>query len=458
MSKAVVLGGGLAGTLFARVLTEYADEVAVVDGARYPSSPGIRSGLPQAFHTHVLVAGGAQALDALLPGTVEALLAHGAHRRGLPSQTLIQSSDGWFRRHDTGAYLVSCSRWLTDHVVRHRALDGTAVSVLESTTVRGLAGDASRVTGVRVTLPDGRESVIGADLVIDATGRRSHAPRWLAALGCDAVGEEVVDSGLAYATRIYRAPDDLASTLPAIMIHPRGEKGHGATLFPIEGGRWTVTLTGTRGAAPPTDEQGFNACALGLPSPVVAELIAAAKPLGAARPFGATWNRRRYFERTRLPAGFLVAGDALVAVNPFYSHGMSIAALSALRLRRELAEGAADLQSALAEEADRSWRVATEKDRLQAGTLPAPPTDFESRVRADRAKRLLSSPSLMTEFFRSQMLLAPQACAGRPASREPDPPSSTDDAVAQYPGLADWWLSGRDPASPRAPGDDHDDR
>ncbi|MFH8384644.1 NAD(P)/FAD-dependent oxidoreductase [Kitasatospora sp. NPDC018058] len=454
MTRAVVLGGGFAGVLMAKVLSGHVDDVTLVEGGRYPAGPGVRSGLPQAFHSHVLVTAGAQALDTVLPGTLEDLLAEGAHRRGLPGDALILTSGGWFRRHDTGAFLVSCSRWLTDHVIRRRALADGAVAVRERTRALRLVGDASRVTAVVVGREDGSSETLRADVVVDATGRRSRAGEWLAAIAGSGVEEETVDPGLAYSTRIYRAPEDLAADLPAIMVHPRpaaGRPGYGATLFPIEGGRWIVTLTGTRAAAPPTDQRGFTDCAHGLGSPIVAELMAAAEPLGGVRPFRATANRRRFFERGPRPDGFLAVGDALTAMNPVYSHGMSIALLSAVRLDRELTRHGADpsvfpgLQAAMAEVAERAWRMATDQDRPRVGSAPG------HRAGAGMSRAVLGDPALMTELFRAQTLVPSPRSANPPHPRgpfaDPTPPRDTDEAVAQYPGLSQWWHSGR----PRQP-------
>ncbi|MFB6613929.1 NAD(P)/FAD-dependent oxidoreductase [Streptomyces sp. NPDC056367] len=461
MTRAVVLGGGFAGVLTAKVLSRHVDEVTVIEGGRYPRGPGVRTGVPQAHHSHVLVTAGAEALETLLPGTLEELRERGAHRRGLPDGALILSADGWFRRHETGAHLVSCSRWLMDHVIRERALAGGTVRVRERTRVLGLTGDASRVTGVVVAAEDGAGERIDADLVVDATGRRSRAGRWLAALGGPGVEEEVVDPGLAYSTRIYRAPSGLAAGIPAVMLHPGTEGGgpaHGATLFPVEDGRWIVTLTGTREATPPTDERGFTECVRSLRSPVVAELLAAAEPLGGVRPFRATANRRRYFERRPRTDGFLVVGDALTAVNPVHSHGMSVALLSALRLDRAWAEhgakpsGLPALQAAVAEVADTSWRMATEQDRARAGSGGRPPAASAGsaagqQMRARMARALLTSPALMSRLFRTQTLVPAQGAGDPPTPRgpsaHPDPPLGTDEAVAQFPALSEWWFSGR---------------
>ncbi len=82
--------------------------------------------------------------------------------------------------------------------------------------------------------------MISADLVVDATGRRSPALDWLAALGVPAIEEVKVPSGVSYATRLYEGSGDI----PAVMVHPKYTPARGGTLFPIEGDRWIVTMTG----------------------------------------------------------------------------------------------------------------------------------------------------------------------------------------------------------------------
>ncbi|MFG1963430.1 NAD(P)/FAD-dependent oxidoreductase [Nonomuraea sp. NPDC049028] len=473
MTRAVVLGGGFAGSLAGAVLARHADDVIVIEDDHYPSGPRARRGLPQSQHSHVLVAGGARALQELLPGTLEELFARGAHHRRLPGDALILAVAGWFRRLDTGAYLISCSRGLLDQVVRQRALG--AVPTWTGTRALGLVGDASRVTGVAVSREGAAPETIEADLVVDATGRRSKAPRWLAELGGAEIEETTVSSGLAYSTRVYQAPAELAGEIPAIMLHPRqvaGRPGQGATLFPIEDGRWIVTLTGTRGGEPPADERGFADFARSLRDPIVADLMAAATPLGGIRPYRDTSNRRRYFERARLPVGFVAIGDAVVAVNPVHSHGMSVAALSTLRLDRELTRrgldpaASAELQAAMTAEAESSWRMALAQDAGPAGRMAvaedagpggrmavaeeAEPagrreaTAFEREILARRTRALLSSPELAAEFFRAQTLMPARAekdgsAVARALRGEPDPLLTTREAVMQYPALHAWW-------------------
>ncbi len=62
------------------------------------------------------------------------------------------------------------------------------------------AAGVPQVTGVQ--LADGTE--LQADLVIDAMGRRSPLPGWLAAIGAREPAEEAEDSGFIYYTRYFR--------------------------------------------------------------------------------------------------------------------------------------------------------------------------------------------------------------------------------------------------------------
>lgn len=453
-----MLGGGFAGVLAACVFGRHGNDVTLIEADQYPARPGPRRGVPQAHHSHVLVTGGARAIDVLLPGTLAALREQGAHWRGMPSDTLVLASQGWFYRHRTDAYLVTCSRGLIDQVVRSRALDSDRISVWEGTRVLGLEGDVKRVSAVRV-LPrqSSEELVIRADLVVDAMGRRSKARGWLRSLCGLVVDEVTVDSGLAYATRVYHAPSDAAAEIPAIVIHPRpanGQPGRGATLYPIEDGQWIVTLTGTRGGEPPMNAEGFDRFARSLPHPIVSKLIGAAYPASQVRPYRATSNRRRLYEAVTLPDGFFAIGDAVTAVNPIHSHGMSIAALSALRLARELESTTTslslsnDLQRAMVDETEKSWRMAVKQDgesiELQEGgrqQLSA----FERKLRDHASRALLGSPAVAARFFGAQALIDAEATADtfsvlhEMSSGDTAPMLTADEAIGQYPALAKWW-------------------
>jgi 2-polyprenyl-6-methoxyphenol hydroxylase-like FAD-dependent oxidoreductase len=368
MTRAVVLGGGLAGLLAARALTGHVDEVTVIERDRYPDGPQLRRGVPQAAHGHLLMAGGARLIDRLLPGTVDRLLALGSHRIGLPSGAVSLTAYGWLRRFPAAGFMITCSRPLIDWVVREQVLADPRITVREGTAVTGLAGSATAVTGARVRPDGGLEHELPADFVVDATGRGSRLNGWLAGLGAPPVAEDVVDTGMAYATRVFRAPREFP---PVVLYadHREPRPGQNGALLPIEGGRWIVTLSGTRGGEPPTDEAGYRAFAEGIRHPLIAELIADAEPLTEVRGTRSTVNRRlRLPDPATWPQNLVVVGDAFAAFNPVYGHGMSTAARAAVALqgtldRRGLAPGtAATAQRLVSAAVDDAWLLATQQD------------------------------------------------------------------------------------------------
>ena len=382
--RALVLGAGIAGMLAATAVARHLDGVTVIDRDRLPDGPVPRPGVPQANHVHALLSGGARAIDALLPGTLDRLWAAGAHRIALPADMIALTPQGWWRRFSEMQFLVGCSRHLLDWAVRDQALRDDRISVLSAAEVRGLAGTADRVTGAIVRDRDSAaERVIHADLVIDATGRGSKAAGWLAGLGLPAVPEELVDPGLAYASRMFRVPDGCAAGFPHItvqMVPGTGLPGTGGALLPIEDGRWLITLAGTRSAEPPAGEHEFEPFARRLRHPVIADMIRAAVPIGPVHGFRSTANRRRHFAKMPVwPEGLVVLGDALCTFNPVYGHGMSVAAQSAALLADELGgDGlrpgtARRVQRAVDGVAAAAWMMATGQDARYPQTLARRP-------------------------------------------------------------------------------------
>ena len=119
---------------------------------------------------------------------------------------------------------------------------------------------------------------------------------------------------------------------PVPLSNPRG-----VGMWQVEGNRWLLTLIGTAGHYPPTDEAGFAQFASNLADPVVVETMRHAKPCSDIVSFKGTANRWRHFERAPvLPERFVVIGDAFCAFSPFYGQGMTVAARSALAMRDAL--------------------------------------------------------------------------------------------------------------------------
>lgn len=327
--------------LAAAALAGLAERVVVVERDELPVAPAPRKGLPQARHAHMLWSGGVHALEKLLPGVTAELRAAGARRAPVTTDMVVLSAHGWFRRWPESHHVVLAGRDLFDATLRARVLADERVELLDGTEVLELAGSSEAVTGVRVRGRDGQERTLDAGLVVDASGRGSGAPRWLTGLGLPAPEQREVDSGLAYASRLYLAPEQARDGFPVVNVQSdaRGDgPGRAGFLLPIENGRWIVTLNGTRGGEPTSANASGDDFARfareELRHPLIGQLLARAEPLSEVAFTRTTVNRRYFYERMPAwPDNFTVLGDALAAYNPVYGHGLAVGAQSAVILR-----------------------------------------------------------------------------------------------------------------------------
>ena len=66
--RAIVLGAGMGGLAAAAALSDFFEQVIVLERDALPEKPAHRSGAPQGRHVHGLLMGGQNALEELLPG------------------------------------------------------------------------------------------------------------------------------------------------------------------------------------------------------------------------------------------------------------------------------------------------------------------------------------------------------------------------------------------------------
>ena len=377
--RAVVAGGSLAGMLAARALAGHFDEVVVLERDVFEATPAPRRTTPQSHHVHVLLKGGENAINRLLPGFRDDIEASGSVTLRAGLDFLTGSELGFAPRWDNQMELHGQSRWMLEHCVRQRVLATTPNMALHPrTTVRGLRYHAARnrVTGVHA---DGNHGELGADLVVDATGRGEGGMRWLGALGLELPPVEEVTVDFGYSSAIVELDPDQERDWKALAMGNLPRVGaRGAVLLPIENGRFICSLGGRAGDYPPEDEAGFLEFAKRLPQPTLYDTLVKARFVSPVARMIYPANRFRHYERVEsLPEGFLPVGDSLCSFNPTYGQGMSSAAMQAEALFTVLAEraggdGLRDVGRAYlaraAELARLPWRQANYNDFLYPTT------------------------------------------------------------------------------------------
>jgi 2-polyprenyl-6-methoxyphenol hydroxylase-like FAD-dependent oxidoreductase len=437
---AVVIGGSMAGLLAARVLAAHFARVTVVERDSFPAAPEFRKGVPQSRHVHVLLGKGQQLVEQFFPGILAELKAEGAVSIMWPTEMLWLMPAGWCERFQPGFPFTSMSRELLEWCVRRRLAASPRVTFVQEHDVTGLLAtpDHAAITGVHIRARGQADADLGptaelpADLVVDSSGRGSHTPRWLEALGYAPPAETRINSFLAYASRYYAPPDGFQADWKGLFFNAKPPHvRRGGALFPVEGGRWLVTLAGIGGEAPPLDDAGFLEFARGLRSPIMYEVMKLARPLGPVAGYRRTENQLRHYERLqRFPERLLVTGDAACAFNPIYGQGMTVAALDALALHRclraqarqrpdgELAGLGPRFQKAVAEVNATPWLMATGEDLRYPTTEGARPGLVARLMHRyfDRVNLAATSNAGVNQAFGQVInLLAPPSVLFRPS-------------------------------------------
>ncbi len=360
---AVVIGASFAGLLAAAAAAQAGYQVTVLERDQLPPEATPRPGVPQSEQAHVLLHRGLVAIESLLPGVEHELIAHG----GLPFNTARMpwlGEHGWMPQTDWSYRIVSLSRPLLELVVRRR------VQSLANVTFQ----EGVRATGLRRSEPgwqvlDHGRSVAAGAVVIDASGRSSRLPHWLADLGVKVPEPTVVEAKLGYASRLYRGTLPI-STGAVVAATPVTQTG--ALIMPVEHSGWIVCAGGYGKRRPGRTAAEFDEFLASLRDPLLAQLASRLEPAGDVAIHRQTANRRfAYGAKPDWPPGLLAVGDALCAFNPVYGQGISVAAAQAAELSSLLAryDGSSRstrrIQRRISAVADLPWSVATSEDLRQ---------------------------------------------------------------------------------------------
>lgn len=379
MSHAIVIGGSITGLLAARVLLNHFDHVTLLERDHFPNTPRPRLGVPQSQHVHALLMQGHQILETLFPGLTTDLVNKGAHQLNWTADWRCLTLWDWLPEHVSKLQGLNCSRLLLEWYLRDRLLQIPRFTIQEATLVTALVtNDDKEITGV-VVANDRTSKTLATDWVVDASGRNSKLADWLVELGYQRPSVTSVNSFLGYASRWYRRPAQ-ADLKGLIVAARRGVTRRGAMLYPVEGNRCIVTLTGIEKDYPPADDAGFLAFAQGLRDSTIAEAIATWEPISPIKCYRRTENYWHHYDKLpALPDGLVALGDAVCAFNPIYGQGMTTAALGTVLLdqclqRRQRRGLGLRFQRQLASKLLVPWLMATNEDfrwPMTTGTRPS---------------------------------------------------------------------------------------
>src|SRR5262249_6809863 len=266
-----------------------------------------RLGAPQGQHVHALLTAGQRALERLLPGFTEALVAGGGVPVRANSDTRVEMP-GYhpFPQRDFGWLTYCASRPLIEFTAG-RVAEAAGVTFRERRRVRRIEAspDNARVVAVHHEGDDGTVERLAADLVVDASGRAGPTLDLLKTLGRPAPDETVIGVDFAYASAVFEIPPDAPADWKILMVMPGPEgPARGGLLAPIEHGRWIVSLGGRGDDTPADDPSAYFAYAAGLRTRTLGEVIGGARRVSDPVKLGFRQSTRRHFERLDpLPRG-----------------------------------------------------------------------------------------------------------------------------------------------------------
>ncbi|MET0458610.1 MAG: FAD-dependent oxidoreductase [Ilumatobacteraceae bacterium] len=344
----MVVGAGIAGLSSALALGRAGHAVILLERDPLPTTGDVeeafdadRRGAPQVHQTHGFLARLVVELRQHFPDVLQALRDVGCVT--MPARNNL----GDPQPGDEDLAVLIVRRTTLEWLLREAVLAEPNIEVRTGAGVSGLLpGPAAEPGGATAGIPsvggvrldDG--TWLTADVVIDASGRRSPMPEWLYGMGVD-VPETVHESGLMYLSRWYRIPPTLDVPMDAKL---GGNLGY-LKFLAVPGDARTLSITlairthdGELRTAL-SDPVGFEQACRMLDGPSRYFAGGPLQPIGGVRPMTGLLNRvRRFVDGDGRPTvlGFHAVGDSHTCTNPLYGRGCSLALVQALTVAQEI--------------------------------------------------------------------------------------------------------------------------
>lgn len=321
MARVVVIGGGIGGLGVGLFLAPRGHDVTILerDDPDVPAGTGEawadwdRAGVPQLRQVHLFNARSRMLLRDDAPHVLAALHEAGAglvHLNGRDDDELVR---------------LTSRRTTYELVLRRAVLADTRVRFVGGVRVVGLLAEGSTVTGVRTD--DGRQW--RADVVVDASGRRSGVAEWLTACGF-APPERIEEGGATVAyTRWYRLRTDEAAPLL------RADLGYAVGMIGPADDRMFCVVFGCVAQDPVMRGLHRNPGAYGRATgavPAIAEWTSPDRVTIESDVLSMSDRANRLVRMRATVPGLALLGDSAMCTNPGYGRGVALALLHARRL------------------------------------------------------------------------------------------------------------------------------
>lgn len=345
-----ILGGSLAGLLAARVLSDHAGQVVVLERDAPPSAAESRPSVPHGQHGHFVQPQALRPLDGWFPGFADDVLDLGA----------LSAPPGHHYLFTEGSpvdfpavTMLMATRPLLENELRRRVACLANVRTLQAQVsgIKCLDGAVQAVTYRPRTYHGWADQrSLAVDLVVDSMGKGSRMAAWLEEAGLGVFDTERVPVGIDYTTALFGrtgVPDITCALDQFPTGRPYPPKRSDGLVFPgkngaleavaayaVEDSLWQVVVIGKYSGVRISHRDVRDICA---ELPVVFQEAVEGNAVGETVNFHYAQSVRRVTPERGLPARLLDIGDSVACFNPIHGQGVWSAVEQASLLAHHLA-------------------------------------------------------------------------------------------------------------------------